>query len=488
MKLKPVLPIALGVCPRSNHLVTYRRNTMNTFKYLTLAAGFALVASPAYAVDPSQGVYRIPYANGTEVKVTNDHIDHSPIGRIDMHGEGGDSYKIVAAADGTIKFIEDSFSAKQDSKTASACNNNYVWIEHANGEWTKYSHMKQNSTTGKAKLKAGDRVKAGTYLGDQGSVGCASGTHLHFEVGVPLASDPITITGGFLKDNGGSERNRIPRICGIEGRIFKSGKTYEARNVPGNLSPGSQEVARHGLPLRDYQCLFDQAINAHYEPVLLDIFDVNGNTYVNVIFRPAGNTPFRAFHGLTGARYQQEFDKWTGQGYRPLIVESYLDDGVRYAVVFRKTGGPAYVAYHGKSAEEHQAQIDKLSGQGYYPKSISVVSSNGRKYTALYEKANVGAWQAKSQLTPSEYQTLYDQNNAQGKHIAYLNAYNHSGAPFIVAIWTAAIPTGGKQRHGLTGAQYQTEWESARQAGLLTQAVTGYEAGNGARYAASWRK
>ena len=34
------------------------------------------------------------------------------------------------------------------------------------------------------------------------------------------------------------------------------------------LAPGSKEVARHGLPIRDYQCLFDQASAA----------DANGGT------------------------------------------------------------------------------------------------------------------------------------------------------------------------------------------------------------------
>jgi len=232
---------------------------------LGLVGGLWAGAALAQTQQPSRGVYRIPYANGTEVRVANDHLTHTPIGRIDMSGRGGDEpYRIVAGADGTIRFIVDNFSARIDSSSGQPCNNNYVWIEHANGEWTKYSHMRQNSTSGKAKLKVGQFVKAGTYLGDEGQVGCASGPHLHFEVGVPRTTDPITTVGGFLADNAGSARNRIPQICGIPNKIFVDGETYEARTVPGNLTPGGKEVARHGLPIRDYQCLFDQASNADY--------------------------------------------------------------------------------------------------------------------------------------------------------------------------------------------------------------------------------
>jgi hypothetical protein len=451
--------------------------------WLCAAAGLS-----AQALQESAGVYRIPYADGTEVRVTNDHVDHNPRGRIDMSGRGGkEPYRIVAAADGTIRFIVDNFSERQKSGDGVTCNNNYVWIEHANGEWTKYSHMRQNSTTTKAKLKVGDTVKAGTYLGDEGDVGCATGPHLHFEVGVPRATNPITTSGGFLQDNDNSNRNRIPRICSIPNQRFVSGTNYEARAVPGNLTPGGQEVARHGLPLRDWQCQFDQARNAQYEPVWVDVFNVGSNAYVNAVFRPQ-TVQFRAFHGLTGDQYQARFDTAKKDGFRPAIVESYLDNGVRYLAIFRKAGGPEYRAYHGRDADFHQARMDEWTKKdGFVPVSISVVSSGGRQYTALYEKKSIGSLQARSQLTPAEYQAFYDTNKKAGRHIAYLNGYRHGGQPQIVAIASSTTPAGGKQRHGLTGTQYQTEWESARKANLLTRSVAGYDDG-GARYAASWRQ
>ncbi len=210
---------------------------------LLIAATFGF-GTNATAIDKSKGVYRIPYKNGTKVKVTNNHDKHKPKGRIDMHGTGGSKpYKIVAAADGTVRYIVDNQSKQVDSKSGDPCTNNYVRIEHADGEWTKCSHMTKSSATKKAKLKVGKFVKAGTYLGDEGKVGCASGDHLHFEVGVPKSSDPISATGGFLRDNSGSKRNRIPRICGISGGIFASGTSYDARRVPGNIKKGSSEAS-----------------------------------------------------------------------------------------------------------------------------------------------------------------------------------------------------------------------------------------------------
>ncbi len=449
----------------------------------------SLVANTA-AQPKSKGVYRIPYQNGTTVKVTNDHKKHKPLGRIDMSGTGGGRYKIVAAADGTIRFIVDGFSKQVDSSSGDPCTNNYVWIEHANGEWPKYSHMTKNSTRKTARLKVGQFVKAGKFLGYEGQVGCASGSHLHFEVGVPRASDPITTTGGFLRDNAGSKRNRIPRICSIPGGAFQSGKDYEARKVPGNLSPGSKEVARHGLPERDYQCFFDQARNAGYEPAWVDGFNHKGKVYFNAVFRPKSGAKWAAFHNLSGSAYQSKFDQYTKTGFRPTQIESYRKgSSARYAVICKKGSGPRVAAYHGLSPAAHQKRFDDLTKKGWRPKNISVVSVRGsRKYTGLYEKTSIGSYVSKSFVSVGDYQKFFNENQKKGRQVAYLAAYEHKGKPYFSVIWNSKTKGAYRARHNLSGSKYQTEWKSAVQSGYRTRNVTGYSSGGTIRYAAVWRK
>jgi Bacterial tandem repeat domain 1/Peptidase family M23 len=455
-------------------------------------AALLLIGANASAIEPSKGLYRIPYANDTEIRVGGDHIDHSPPGRIDMNGRGGGTYRIVAAADGFVRHVVDGFDDRLDckGKPVSEQKNNYVWIEHANGEWTKYTHMRKGSSSSKAGLKKNQFVSAGTYLGDEGEAGCASGPHLHFEVGVPRASDGITATGGFLADNDGSKRNRIPRICGIDDGRFKTGKIYTARTVPGVVEPGGKEYARHGIPARDYQCVVEQAALAGYAPEWIDGFSVGGDVYYNAIFRPAGNTAWQAFHGLSAAQYQQRFDEFTGKGFRPTLVESYKHgDDVRYAVIFRKDNGPQTRAYHGLSANEHQQRFDDWTAAGFRPRNIAVSAVNGQpRYSALYEKTDYGQWLAKSQLSADAYQQAVTENDAKGLKLIYLNAYGLDGKVWFSAIWSSKPAGAIKARHGLSAQQYQSEWNGAGRSGFLTRAVTGYAAGNDARYAAIWRK
>ena len=189
----------------------------------------ALRSSMAAPLAPSLGVYRIPYVDGTSVKVTNDHLSHSPPGPIDLNGLGSEPLRVVAAAAGVVKLVEEGFSENRPDRRP--CKNNYVWIEHANGEWTKYSHMRKGSVSGVAGLREGCPVESGQLLGIESDVGCAHGTHVHFEVGVPKdPTDPIETNGDFVGDLIGV--NRIPRICGIPGRRFQKEMKVVAAPCP----------------------------------------------------------------------------------------------------------------------------------------------------------------------------------------------------------------------------------------------------------------
>lgn len=196
----------------------------------------ALSASGSIAADQqapqaplSEGVYRLPYADGTNVEVFDDFASHRPIGRIDLFAVGGSRpYRVVAAAAGRIMAIQDGHGEQQTGRAASACRNNYVWIAHPNGEWTVYSHLAQGSVSGRAGLRVGDEVAMGAYLGDEAAVGCAMLDHVHFEVAIPRADEPID-AGGFLSDNANGARLRNPRFCGVEGQFVRKGMRYEAR-------------------------------------------------------------------------------------------------------------------------------------------------------------------------------------------------------------------------------------------------------------------
>ena len=87
---------------------------------------------------------------------------------------------LVAAADGTVIYTND---GEYDRCSTGDCDGgggygNYVKLEHADGKFTYYAHMKQWSVA----VGEGDWVPCGTKLGEVGSSGYSTGPHLHFEV------------------------------------------------------------------------------------------------------------------------------------------------------------------------------------------------------------------------------------------------------------------------------------------------------------------
>ena len=198
------------------------------FITLSLSLLFALPVDAESPAPSSQGTYRLPFADGTKVKVFDDFTSHRPVGRIDVFAVDAEQpIKVVAAADGIVRAIQDSFSEQQSGRAASECHNNYFWIEHPNGEWTNYSHIAFHSATNSARLHVGDKVKAGQFIGYEGAVGCAMLDHVHFEVATPSAT--AIDGGGFLNDNDNGKRERNPRFCGIARSVVEKGMTYVAQ-------------------------------------------------------------------------------------------------------------------------------------------------------------------------------------------------------------------------------------------------------------------
>ena len=181
--------------------------------------------------EKTKNVYRLPYADGIDVFVSRDSYAHTPDKEnFDLVGHPrGNPHAVVATADGVVAAIEDQNDEDCPADEDGDCNsdNNYVWLKHDRGEWSKYSHVFKNSVRGFAQLSEGDTVTAGQVIGIESDVGNASGQHVHFEVGVPNDPDAAITPGGFLIGV-----NLAPRFCNVPGGVLGRGRTYEAAPCP----------------------------------------------------------------------------------------------------------------------------------------------------------------------------------------------------------------------------------------------------------------
>ncbi len=127
--------------------------------------------------------YLLPFAHGEKFQVSQGYY-----GEFTHYGENTYALDfdmeigtpVHAARDGTVVEV------KQDSNVGGPSarydgHANYILIQHADGSYGNYVHLKQNG----AVVEPGDEVRAGRHIGYSGNTGRSSGPHLHFDVRVP---------------------------------------------------------------------------------------------------------------------------------------------------------------------------------------------------------------------------------------------------------------------------------------------------------------
>ena len=84
---------------------------------------------------------------------------------------------VLAAADGIVTFVKD-ISNIGGPNPAYWEHTNFIVIMHSNGEYSRYDHLRYNSST----VKVGQNVRAGEEIAKVGMTGYTYLPHLHFQV------------------------------------------------------------------------------------------------------------------------------------------------------------------------------------------------------------------------------------------------------------------------------------------------------------------
>jgi len=255
-------------------------------------------------------------------------------------------------------------------------------------------------------------------------------------------------------------------------------------------------VARHGLNSAQYQQAFDSWAAQGYKLSYVAGYTWNNDARYAALWEKSVPYPWVARHGLTSAQYQQAFDTYVAQGYRPKHVYGYDVGGTaRYAAIWDKSPAPGnggWVARHGLTSAQYQAAFDMYSGaQGYRLAHVSGYSEGGQpRYAALWERpADNYAWVARHGLTSAQYQTAFNQYTSQGYRPVKVSGYSVGGVDYYAAIWDKAPSPGWVARHAMTSAGYQSEFDKWVGQGYRLSVVSAYTlGGNQDRYAAIWVK
>ena len=110
---------------------------------------------------------------------------------------------------------------------------------------------------------------------------------------------------------------------------------------------------------------------------------------------------FQAYHGVTGAQHQTNFNHLSAQGFRMISLSVYADPGdARYAAVWVQRPGPAWVAVHGVDSAGYQSFFNNWTAKGYVPVLVSASgATTNAVFAAVFEQGISGSWLARHGMT-----------------------------------------------------------------------------------------
>jgi len=267
----------------------------------------------------------------------------------------------------------------------------------------------------------------------------------------------------------------------------------------------------------------------------------------NILTQGGEHTMFQAYHGVTGAQHQANFNSLSAQGYRMISISVYGNPtDARYAAVWVKRQGPAWVAVHGVDSSGYQSFFNTWTAKGFV---LTLVSATGTIsnaiFAAVFEQGISGTWLAHHGITSGSesnsgtFQNLNKSAHDQNMILRSVAIYGTVQDPRYAAVWHANpgfvkwhvhpsdtassyqatfnmetqlpgyrlagyrvsyVALSGDQiycsvfkddvvgpwvaRHGMTSAEYQTEFDKQNAAGFYPIGVQGGGMGNNTRYAA----
>lgn len=142
---------------------------------------------------------------------------------------------------------------------------------------------------------------------------------------------------------------------------------------------------------------------------------------------------------LTSAEYHDLWDRYGADGYRPLDVEGYLDDGqTRFAGIWiENVEGLEWKSVRNATSSEYAGIFDTWRAEGLRPVDIEAYdASSGLRFAAIWwDDVDGLAWSQLRNIDRDRYQQEADDHAADGYLMLDYERYDTSSGARYAAIW-----------------------------------------------------
>ncbi|HCT77925.1 MAG TPA: hypothetical protein DGG94_16480 [Micromonosporaceae bacterium] len=402
---------------------------------------------------------------------------------------------IRAVADGTVISALDGMDdntviGQFPDPTPSPVGGNQVWLAHADGTRTYYTHLRKGTVA----VANGDTVTAGQIVGRLGNSGNTTGPHIHLEVRKYVSTNPLrpwVLRDAWLIERAANTPWNPQSQLWVNGNGLgipnKEMLIWPSKWAPVWYRPHIPEFIEYDWPPHHWTKLLDRTHDSGYHAVAISPYQVDGKALFSAVFRPAGRVAQKVSFALTAAEFAAESAALRRDGYRMVSLASHVEGEVRYTAIWSRDAGPASTSYQGVGLDEHRKQLEALTANGFRPVNVSIVAPDGTpQVSAFYVKDDSRSFAAPYLLTESDYLKAVQENARAGRQVTHVSAVTYAGRPHFSAVFQQSAD--GHFKHGLTSAQLFTELDGQRGGSYLTQALAGYEVDGRAAFTANWSK
>jgi CubicO group peptidase (beta-lactamase class C family) len=250
----------------------------------------------------------------------------------------------------------------------------------------------------------------------------------------------------------------------------------------------AQWQARHALSPAEYQSTFNDLFQQGYRLKCVSGYVSGGAERYAALWIKQAGPAWQARHGLSQTDFQKSFDDLGKQGYRLIWFSAHEVAGtVHYQGIWEQKGGPAYVAKADLTAAQYQQNFDSYTGQGYRPLHVWGYTSGGAaRFGAIFEKSNGPATLARHNLNATQYQNAFNQNGQQGYRLKEVCGYNVGGTDYYTAIWEKVNGPVSVARHGIPTAWYQNAFDNYYYQGYRPVFSTAFSSGSSGKVNGIW--
>ena len=252
--------------------------------------------------------------------------------------------------------------------------------------------------------------------------------------------------------------------------------------------------AYHGVNAATHQQHVTDLSKAGYSMISLSVYGDPGNAQYAAVWVNRPMPQWSAIHGVSGNDYQAWFNTNVKNGFGASLVSATGSGGSAiFAAVMTKGVGAGWSAHHGLNATQFKAVNDSAMNSGLRPHSVTIYGDAGsRLYAGVWwPNTDWVKWMVNQGDPVGSYQHTFDLCTQLPGYT--LNAWRPayvavSEDQTYCSVYSDDVVDSWYARHGLTAAQYQTEFDNQKKAGRYPICVQGGGSGANTRYAAVFAK